>query len=176
MFDKLIELLQATYEWFIPFVVVLEYQRGVVLRFGKHKKDIGPGFHWIIPFGVDNAITHSVVPCVHRLSPQSLSTADDHACVFQVVVTWKVHDIRKMLLEVEDAPTALSDSVYGIVAQHVRKLTWDELSKDGALEPAYKKIRARAFVWGIEVKQISFSDVQRCKSLRIWQEQPKAGE
>lgn len=169
MFDKLIEVLAHWWERLVPFLIVTEYERGVVLRFGRYHRELTPGFHWVIPL-VEQWITHNVVPSVHMSTPQSLTTRDGHQCVVQALITWKVHNIKKMLLEVEDAGHALGDAIPGLVAQHVNRLTWEELCADGALDPVMKEARSRGFKWGIEVMQVSMSDLQRCKSLRIWQD------
>lgn len=49
MFDKVFELLRSIWEHLIPFVLLREYHRGVVLRAGVWHRDLGPGFHWVFP-------------------------------------------------------------------------------------------------------------------------------
>lgn len=170
MVEKLLEYLGHVWHFLVPFVIVDEYQRGIVLRLGKFHRKLEPGLHWVIPAGIEQPLTHSVVPSTHHLSPQSLTTGDGKNAVLQVVVTWRCHDIRKMLLEVEAVDNAMSDSVYGVVAEYVAKTTWADLSKADALAPVKKDIRARAFKWGIEILQVSFSDMQCCRSFRVWQD------
>jgi regulator of protease activity HflC (stomatin/prohibitin superfamily) len=45
--NALIELLRDIRNWLDPFVVVADYERGVLIRFGHiHDEALGPGLHW----------------------------------------------------------------------------------------------------------------------------------
>ena len=37
--------------------IAQEYQRGVVFRLGRYAGLRGPGLYWIIPLGIDRAVT-----------------------------------------------------------------------------------------------------------------------
>lgn len=170
MLDRLLDLLTGCWHLLRFAVIVDAYQRAIVLRLGKFHRELDPGFHWVWPLGVECAIAHTVVSSVHSLSPQSVTTADGHSCVVQAIVTWRVRDVRALLLDIEDADHALLDASHGIIATHIAGATWADVSTAGFLDNAAKEIRKRAFRWGVEVQQVQFSDLQRCKSLRLWQE------
>jgi hypothetical protein len=53
----------------------------------------------------------------------------------------------------------------------VAQSTWADLSRDEAETALGKEIRRKAFRWGVEVMNVQFRDLTRCKSLRIWQAQ-----
>ena len=169
MFDRLLELLSTCWHRLVPFFVVNQYQRAVVLRLGVFHRELAPGFHWIWPL-FEWTLDHDVVPRVHRLQPQSVNTRDGCACVVQLVLTWRVSDVRKLLLEVEDAEHAIQDAAQGVLAARIARADWSELIVPEFLDEAQKDMRKRAFRWGIEIMQVQFSDLQRCKSLRLWQE------
>ena len=58
------------------WTIVDQYERGVVLRLGKYLRTIEPGFHWLLPLGIDRAILHEVILTTRQLDEQSLTTYD----------------------------------------------------------------------------------------------------
>lgn len=143
MLERLITLLETCWEALLPFRVIEQYQRAIVLRFGVLHRELAPGFHWRWPL-VERVIEHTVVTSVHTLSPQSVTTIDGHSCVIQAVVTWRVRDVAKLLLDIEDADHALLDAAHGILAKHAAAASWAEIASADFLENASKEIRARS--------------------------------
>ena len=84
------------------------------------------------------------------------------------VITSKVSDIRKLLLECEDKDQALIDMSFGIIASEVTKVTWDELHTEEFSEKVTKAVRKRGFRFGLEVERVQFSDLSKCRSIRLW--------
>ena len=168
MFDRLLDFLLAFGGKLLPFTILNSYEQGVILRLGSYQRTIGPGYHWIIPFGVDEVFSDSCVISTARLNPQSLTTADGTQCVVGAVITSKVSDIRKLLLECEDKDQALIDMSFGIIASEVTKVTWDELHTEEFSEKVTKAVRKRGFRFGLEEERVQFSDLSKCRSIRLW--------
>lgn len=170
MLDRLIDLLLQWVGWLVPFTVIDAFERAVVLRLGKFNRELPPGFHWIIPFEVDRVISDNVVPRTINLSAQSLTTSDGAQIVIGVIVTARIHDIQKALLEVETVDEALQDSCYAEIARVVHEHTWEELQADSINDALQKACRKRAFTYGVEILRAQVSDLARCKSLRLIQQ------
>jgi regulator of protease activity HflC (stomatin/prohibitin superfamily) len=168
--DRLVELLREFGEALLPFTVVHAYERALVLRFGILNRVLAPGFHWRWPLA-EHVLSHSVVPNTSNLAPQSLTTADGRSVVLSLVLTWRVCDIAKFLLEVEGADEAIADIAYGASSRYTTATTWDVLVSDAPEEQLLKAIRKRAFRWGVEAIAVQFSDLTACRSIRLWQEQ-----
>jgi len=167
MFERLLDLLLAWVDRIVPFKVLDPFQEGVVLRFGLFQRELGPGFHWIIPFGVEMVLEDNVVPRTVNLGAQSLTTRDGVPVVIGGVVTASISNIRKALLEVEGVDDALKDSCYGVIGQLVGSHTWDELHADdfaGKLTDACKK---QASEYGIRIKRVQLSDMARMRAIRL---------
>lgn len=62
MLDRLIDLLVEFVELFQCFVYIDEFEEAVVLRAGRYNRTIGPGFHWIIPFNIEDLIDVNIKP------------------------------------------------------------------------------------------------------------------
>ena len=107
MFERLIEWIEQFIDLFRFWQVINAYEEGVVLRLGKYHRNIGPGFHFIIPFNIEEVLRDNVVPTTTRITEQTMTTADLQQVVISVILRWRISDIRKILVEVEDADQVL---------------------------------------------------------------------
>jgi regulator of protease activity HflC (stomatin/prohibitin superfamily) len=80
--------------------IVKQYERGVVLRFGRLLGVRGPGFNMIIPF-VDRMIKVSLRIVTTVLDPQEVITRDNVTVRVDAVVYFKVIDPEKAVINVE---------------------------------------------------------------------------
>lgn len=167
MFDRLLDLLLGAIDWFVPFKVLDPFQEGVVLRLGLCHRELGPGFHWVWPLGVEMVLVDNVVPRTVNLGAQSLTTRDAVAVVVGGVVTASISNIRKALLEVEGVDDALRDSCYGVIGQLVNSHTWDELHADDFAGKLTDACRKQASDYGIRIKRVQLSDLARMRAIRL---------
>lgn len=156
MFARLIDILVQIWTRLLPFVVVDEFEAGVVLRLGRFHRSLRPGFHWQWPL-IERALKTNTCPYLHDLPAQSVG-----AFVFRAVVTYRVVDARLFLLGVEDGRSALEDAALGVLARHAAKAKPDE-----ALRSALTEIRRRVKHWGIEVERIAFADHTKADTFRL---------
>ena len=175
MLDRLIDTILGALHLFQFWVVVAAYERGVVLRLGLFHRELGPGFHWVIPFAVDRVWCEHTVPRTMNLGPQSLTTSDGVSVVVSAIVTAKIVDIQRAVLNVESVDHAMRDACYAEVAGVIMRQTWPQLNKSAELETELERAcQRRATKWGIEIVRVQLSDVSRSRSLRLWHE--KAAE
>ena len=169
MIEKLIDLVVAVFEYFIPFEVIDSYQKGVVLRLGVFHRELEPGFHWVWPLRIERVLVMDVVPYTLNLKAQSLTTSDGKSVVISAVVTSKVHRIQKALLECNSVNNVLEDSCYGQVAALVASHTWDEVRSESFNELLTEACRKRAFAFGVEITRVQLSDCAPSRALRLYQ-------
>jgi regulator of protease activity HflC (stomatin/prohibitin superfamily) len=170
MLDRLIDLLVNFIDLFKFWEVVDIYELGVVLRWGRFHRELNPGFHWKIPFGIEKVLTDVVVPTTLNLGPQSLTTKDNIAVVVSGIVTFQTSDVKKLLLEVESANHVLEDNAYGVIARYVITHSYQEITSIDAIDSIKREIRKASFKFGIEVTNFSFSDVTMARSYRLFQD------
>lgn len=174
MFDRFIDVAIDFIELFRFWIVVDEYERGVVLTWGKRRKWrkplLGPGFHFVLPLGIDRVLVDNVVPAVLELSQQSLTTKDGEPIVLTAVVTWSIDDVEKILLAVENADSALEESSSGIIGDMVAESSWQHIHANGFAAKVTRKISTRANAWGIHIHSVQFKDLSKSISVRLWTE------
>ena len=166
MFDKLIELIINWITEIIPFVIIYSYEEAVLLRLGKFKKTLGAGIHFKIPF-FDNVINQHVVVTTLSLPPQSLYTLDKQNFVVKGLIKYKISDVKVLLLEVYDAQDALSDMTLSIIKSIITTLPSEDLLNNDIDNILTKKTRVEAKKWGVEIHQVTLTDIAPIKSFRL---------
>lgn len=166
MFEKLIELLQASVEMLVPFVILAEYQEGVLLRLGRFHRKLSPGFHWKIPY-FDSVLHDDVKPRTERLSGLAATTMDGKSIGFDAVVTYSISDIRKALLEVHDLKDAIADTAAGAIGTELSNKEWGSIRNGEMAEHLTTVCRKRGWKWGVEISAVQLVGVALVKNLRI---------
>jgi regulator of protease activity HflC (stomatin/prohibitin superfamily) len=167
LFDRLVDLFVNFIGLFQFWAIMDPYQKGVVLRLGTFHKEIGPGFHWIAPFGVDRALEINVVTKTADLYPAFLTIQDGTTVSAAVIVRYNIRDVKKALLEVDHITDAIKDAVNGHVSRLVRSSTWDALTSQEFAENLPKECRKRAWRYGIEIEDVVLSDLCKTRVLGL---------
>lgn len=169
MFDRLIDLIVQFLYLFRFGVVVDQYECGVILRLGRLRKVLTPGFHWMLPFAIETVLTDKGVPTATDLPMQFLVLADGKVVAVGPVVTFQTNDAVKFLLESDDAESALRDSARGTVREVLSGMTWAQLigNPDDVEKILTRAVRKMAWRWGIEVTRVSLSDLAPARVLRL---------
>jgi regulator of protease activity HflC (stomatin/prohibitin superfamily) len=166
MFDKLIDVITEWWSYLMPAIIIPNYEEAVLLRNGKFVKVLGPGFHVKLPI-FDEVISQHVVVTTLSLPAQSLYTKDKQNIVVKGVIKYKIADVKIFLLEVFDAQDALADMTQSIIKNIIITTSIEEcldLELDNILT---KKVRVEARKWGVEIQQVTLTDIAPIRSYRI---------
>jgi regulator of protease activity HflC (stomatin/prohibitin superfamily) len=165
--DKLLDFLLEIVHELTPVVIVPPYNNGIQLRMGKVLRLLdGGSWYWKVPFA-DNVIEDHVVPRTERLTGLATTTVDGKAIGFDAVITWRISDIKKAMLEVSDLKDAIADSCAGIIGTELSSATWTDIIHGNAVEPLTKACRARGWKWGVEIQLVQLTGVAPVKNLRV---------
>ncbi len=141
--------------------VVKQYQRGVVLRFGKLMRTRDPGFNLIIPvvdrmFKVDLRVVTMVV------EPQAVITKDNVTIKVDAVVYFKVIDPVKAVLQVQDYMKATTQIALTTLRSVLGQSDLDELlfEREKINKKLGEIIDSHTEPWGIMVDVVEVKDVQ----------------
>lgn len=167
MIDKLVDFLLNVLGLFKFFYTLNPYQMGVLLRLGKFKKVISPGFGFCYPFGIDQILAENVVLETINVGPQSLTTKDGIGIVVSSIITFKIEDVKTFLLEVEGRNNAIEDCSYGAISGFFLTKTWDSLFELDLSNELSKIVRRSAKKYGVDIISVQLCDFSRCRSLRL---------
>jgi regulator of protease activity HflC (stomatin/prohibitin superfamily) len=112
-------------------------------------------------------IPQHVVVTTLSLAPQSLYTKDKQNIVVKGVIKYKITDVKVFLLEVFDAKDALADMTQSIIKNIIISLPIDQCIDPDVDNILTKKVRVEARKWGVEVQQITLTDIAPIRSFRL---------
>jgi len=145
------------------FVLVREvsqYERGVLLTFGRFTGVLGPGWRIVIPifqrlFKVDMRVKAVDVP------DQKAITRDNVSVTVNAVIYYRVFAAEKAILEVENFYYAISQYAQTTMRNIVGEVTLDELlqNRDKLAERIREIVDKETDAWGLKVSNVELKDV-----------------
>jgi len=155
----------------------------VVQRFGKYLKEVPPGLHFKLPFGIDLA---TVIPVKRQLKqefgfgtpgaadPYQISrdakretqmvTGDLNAALVEWVIQYRISDPAKFLFDVREPSGTLRDVSESVMREVVGDRTVDEVITIGRQEieaEALTKMQALStkYAMGISIDQVQLKNI-----------------
>ena len=142
--------------------VAQEYQRGVVFRLGRYSGLRGPGLYWIIPLGIERAVTIDIRTRTVSAEQQETITRDSVTVKLNAVLWYRVTDPAKSVIAVADAPAAVYQlamtSLRNSIGQHDLDEVLQERDKINGL--LLSSIAGSTSAWGVEVERFEMKDVE----------------
>mgnify|MGYP001811912749 CR=1 FL=1 len=166
MFEKILDFLTSFWDAIRPWVVINDFEGGVILRFGRYHRDLVPGLHWKLPIA-DTTVTTSTVITTMALRPQTLTTADNLTIVISAIVKYRISDVRAYLLDIWDSADVLNDLTLGAIKEIVTSVDYSDLQQHGIEEQVLKLVQTEADEYGVHVYKVTFSDLGKVRSLRL---------
>jgi regulator of protease activity HflC (stomatin/prohibitin superfamily) len=156
----LIILLVAFYILF-ALKVANQWEKGVVLRFGKYQGLRGPGMFWIVPV-VDSVaawVDHRVM--VTPFNAEKTLTRDTVPVDVDAVLFWMVWDAQKAALEVENYRAAITWAAQTALREVIGQTSLaDILVGRGKMDADLQQIiDERTTPWGVTVQSVEIRDV-----------------
>jgi regulator of protease activity HflC (stomatin/prohibitin superfamily) len=138
-----------------------QWEKAVVLRFGRYRGLKGPGLFWIIPL-VDRVsawIDHRVM--VTPFSAERTLTRDTVPVDVDAVLFWLVWDAEKAALEVEDYRTAIAWAAQTALREIIGQMDLADILVGRARMDAelQRIIDARTAPWGVSVQSVEIRDI-----------------
>ncbi len=166
----------APESWMVLFITILsllallilfglkiarQWEKAVVLRFGKYRGLRGPGMFWVFPLvdSLANWIDHRVM--VTPFSAEKTLTKDTVPVDVDAVLFWMVWDAEKAALEVEDYRSAISWAAQTALREVIGQMTLADILVGRARMDAdlQKIIDERTTPWGVTVQSVEIRDV-----------------
>lgn len=142
--------------------ITCEWERAVVLRFGRFCRLAGPGLYFTIP--IVDSVTIVIDQRISAISysAEQVLTADLVPVDLDAVVFWMVWDVKKACLAVENyerlaalvAQTALRDAIGQV---EIAELSLQRAYIDKELK---KKIEEKTEQWGVTIIDVEIRDIR----------------
>lgn len=168
MLDRIVDFIIQFLELGRFWVVIHPYEKGVLLRLGTFVRVLESGFHWIIPVGVDHVLYESVVVKAHNLGDFSTTTKDGKQIGFTPILTYKINDIQKALLDVDHVDDAVKAMAAGTIAQALSQCTWQEIvDKPETMDTIALACRKKGWRYGAEIISVQLASFALVKNIRL---------
>jgi regulator of protease activity HflC (stomatin/prohibitin superfamily) len=141
--------------------IAQQWERAIVLRFGRFVGLRGPGLFWIIPFvdSVSSIIDQRTIAT--GFAAEQTLTADTVPVNVDAVLFWMVHDAEKAALEVQDYGRAIAWAAQTALRDIIGRTTLADLlrGRDRIETELQKLIDERSNPWGVTVSSVEMRDV-----------------
>lgn len=159
--SEIINQLSKIIQWWI---IVLPWQEGVRIRFGKKVKILKNGIHFRIPF-FDECKVNSVRLHFVTIAPQTLTTLSGETITVSMQVGYSITDIFKIYNKVSGIEEALHGVIGGCVSVVINNRRLEEIDK-GIIESSVKD-KILALDWGLDVSQVNVITYAVVKTFRL---------
>jgi regulator of protease activity HflC (stomatin/prohibitin superfamily) len=142
--------------------IAWEYERGVVFRLGRYQGLRGPGLYWIIPLGIERAVTIDIRTRTVSAERQETITRDSVTVKVNGVLWYHVDDVPKSVIAVGDFSSAIYQvaltSLRNVIGQH----DLDEIlqDRDKINDILRQYISGSTKQWGLQVDRFEMKDVE----------------
>ena len=139
-----------------------QWEKAVVLRFGKYRGLHGPGLFWLVP--VADTIAHFVDQRVRasNVSAESALTRDTVPVNVDAIVFWLVWDAEKSILEVESFWSAIYLSAQTGLREAIGRHDLAEMitEREKLGRELQRILDEKTNPWGITVQSVEIRDVK----------------
>ncbi len=151
------------------FRVLKEYERGVVFRLGRARKELaGPGLVFMIPLGIDRAKVVDTRIKAIPIPPQEVITADNISIKVDAVVYADVKSPKEAILAVEEYMNATMQLAATTLRGVLGRMDLDEIlaHRDKINEEIRAILDNRTEQWGVEISAVEIKDIELPKEMR----------
>ena len=141
--------------------IAQQWERAVVLRFGRFVGLRGPGLFWIVPFMDRVASWIDQRTITTSFAAEQTLTADTVPVNVDAVLFWMVHDAEKAALEVQNYAQAVSWAAQTALRDIIGRTTLTELlrGRERIESELQLLIDQRSNPWGVTVSSVEMRDI-----------------
>jgi regulator of protease activity HflC (stomatin/prohibitin superfamily) len=141
--------------------IAQQWERAVVLRFGRFVGLRGPGLFWIVPFMDRVSCWIDQRTITTSFAAEQTLTADTVPVNVDAVLFWMVHDAEKAALEVQDYAQAVSWAAQTGLRDIIGRTTLSDLlrGRERIETELQHLIDQRSNPWGVTVSSVEMRDV-----------------
>ena len=140
--------------------VLSEWDRGVVLRFGRYVGTRGPGITFIIP-GVEKLIRVDTRTVTMDIHPQDIITRDNVSMKVNAVMYFRIMDPEKAIIQIEDYYFATSQLAQTTLRSVLGQYQMDDLlmNRDKINHTLQEILDKSTEPWGIKVTAVEMKQI-----------------
>lgn len=140
--------------------IIKEYQRGVVLRLGKFKKLMGPGFKVLFP-AIDEVWKVDMRELTFDMPPQEVITRDTVSVKVNAVVFYKVVDAPRSVFKAQNFQKLTGERAQVELREILSSMHLEDIltKREQISIKLQKELDKATDPWGIKVTSVKVKDV-----------------
>lgn len=152
-----------------PWVVVNEYQRAVILRWGKYYKSLGPGTYrkWMI---AEYALADNVKPDTMEIPSITITTADNKTVTIGMIIHYEIPDIKKFLVDNNDSRSNMMQMGAAELSDHLEEINWIDIKKKTTKNAVQRKLTPHFSDMGVNILDLKFKDKAEVRAYKFFNE------
>jgi regulator of protease activity HflC (stomatin/prohibitin superfamily) len=145
-----------------------EWERGIILRFGRFQRVRGPGLFLMVPLADRMAQVVDIRIRVTDFSAQETLTRDSVTVTVDALCFWLVWDPQKAILEVEDYTGAVVLSAKTALRNAISSHDLSTFLEHGEViqRQIQEEVDRKTTEWGITIQHIEITDIQIPEALQ----------
>ena len=165
--DWLRDLINRLLSVFPRVLIFSPAEAGVRITLGKRVTALGAGWHPFWPL-FQRVVWMEIKTQVVDLRNQSIRTHDGVSIVISGAIQYRITDIYKAIIDVQDVDKSLTTLALGIILEFVKRRTLEEcMNIDNLKLEILKGIRNAASGWGLKIENIYITDLDRARNIRL---------
>lgn len=147
--------------------IVPEQQAWIVEEFGRYKKTLGAGLHFVVPLLQKVAYKHTLKEEVNDVRPQICITQDNVQVEVDGILYLKIVDPAKASYGIENYRSATAQLAQTTMRSEIGKIPLDKtFSEREAINAAIvKSIDVASEPWGVKVTRYEIKDIEPSQSV-----------
>lgn len=159
IFDRLLSI-------FPRLSMVNPDEAGCRITLGKYIKSVGPGWYLYWPL-LQEMFVITVTPQVKDVRIQSVWTVDQADLCIGLAIRYRIKDAVAAQLKVQDYDQSLQNSALVACVDFLSAKMSDDIDIMSMNEKLTGLLQAKARGWGIDVQDVSVTDVGRTRNIRL---------
>ena len=141
--------------------ILKEYERAVIFRLGRFISTRGPGLVLMIPFWIERMQKISLRVIVNDVTPQDVITKDNVSVSVNAVLTFRVTEPDRAVIEVEDFGFAIGQIAQTTLRSVLGRAELDDLlsEREKLNQDLEDIIKRHCEPWGVEVLAMEIKHV-----------------
>ena len=141
--------------------ILKEYERAVIFRLGRLTGTRGPGLVFMIPFWIERMQRISLRVIVNDVTPQDVITKDNVSVSVNAVLTFRVTEPDKAVIEVEDFGFAIAQIAQTTLRSVLGRAELDDLlsEREKLNQDLEEIIKKHCEPWGVGVLAMEIKHV-----------------
>jgi len=152
--------------------IVRPTRRGLIERLGKYKNFANPGFHWIIPFGIDRMVQVNVTEQMTESGPREMITSDNLNATVDSQIYFKIkadeisvknsqYNVNNIALQIVALAKTTLRNIIGTMSLKAANSERGKINDD-----LYKVLTKETESWGIEIVRTELKQIEPPKDVQ----------